>query len=256
MVPSDPISARSPPACTALSFAIKSAGRFACRLPYRRFNANRINASRHAACCLFLGTGSLATAFRSPTTAVTSRRPPFQGQRFQPATSHPSRPGFRTRSALQLHYRPLDCPGCGRFTVAGPLHFHPSGSACRAHRLHSPPGLLPPSGSKRSTAFAACRSAWRIRPISLRSPQRLPFTSLGYGSPFRFRYVSAGLLFLKPLGTSFTMLPKPASVNTFRWLFHSFSSIIMSFIFRRLWGLVGACNVDKTSASTPVFAIL
>ena len=37
-------------------------------------------------------------------------------------------------------------------------------------RLHSPSGLLRPSGSKRSTAFAACRSAFRIRPISLRSP--------------------------------------------------------------------------------------
>jgi hypothetical protein len=67
-------------------------------------------------------------------------------------------------------------------------------SADRAHRLHSSSGLLHPSGSKRSTAFAACRSAWRIRPISLRSPQPFPFTSMGYGSTFWVRYVSAGLL--------------------------------------------------------------
>src|ERR1035438_1840084 len=58
--------------------------------------------------------------------------------------------------------RPFHC----LWPVALPL----PGSACRAHDLHSPPGLLPPSGSKRSTAFAACRSTWRIRPISSRSP--------------------------------------------------------------------------------------
>src|SRR5260370_38030751 len=57
-----------------------------------------------------------------------------------------------------------------RFPCLWPLALPPLGSACRACDLHSPPGLLPPSGSKRSTAFAACRSAWRIRPISFRSP--------------------------------------------------------------------------------------
>jgi hypothetical protein len=36
--------------------------------------------------------------------------------------------------------------------------------------LHSPPGLLHPSGSKRSTVSAASRLAFRIRPISSRSP--------------------------------------------------------------------------------------
>jgi len=36
--------------------------------------------------------------------------------------------------------------------------------------LHSPPGLLPPSGSKRSTDSAALRLTFRTRPISSRSP--------------------------------------------------------------------------------------
>ena len=39
--------------------------------------------------------------------------------------------------------------------------------------------------------------------------------SLGCGSSFQVRYVSIGLLFLKPLGTSFTMLPLPLYVNAF-----------------------------------------
>src|SRR5450759_2965522 len=68
---------------------------------------------------------------------------------------------------------PLPRPGLRRlrrFHCLWPVALPPLGSACRACGLHSPPGLLHPSGSKRSTAFAACRSTWRIRPISSRSP--------------------------------------------------------------------------------------
>ena len=79
------------------------------------------------------------------------------------AASVPVRPFGSTTAAPGLRRsRPLHC----LWPVALPL----PGSACRAHNLHSPPGFLPPSGSKRSTAFAACRSTWRIRPISSRSP--------------------------------------------------------------------------------------
>ena len=150
--------ARSPPACTALSFAIKSAGCFACRLPYERFAVRRINAFKHTACCLSFGTGLLVTAFRSPATAATFRRPPFRGQRFGPATSHPSRLasmpvrpfGSATASRLAPVSRPLQ--------RLKPVALLPPGSAGRAPRLHSPSGPLHPSGSKRSTTFAACRS--------------------------------------------------------------------------------------------------
>ena len=44
--------------------------------------------------------------------------------------------------------------------------------------LHSPPGLLHPSGSKRSTDSAATRLAFRFRPISSRSPQPVLFLGL------------------------------------------------------------------------------
>jgi hypothetical protein len=52
-------------------------------------------------------------------------------------------------------------------------------------------------------------------PDFLSLPAARPGKSLGFGSPFQVRYVSAGLLFLKPLGTSFTMLPMRASVKVF-----------------------------------------
>jgi hypothetical protein len=164
--------------------------------PKNGFSVPRFNAFKLAACCLSLGTGSLVTAFRSPTTIAASRRPPFRGQRSRPAASHPSR-------SVSMPVRPF-----GSATAAGlpqlrplqrlrPVALLPPGSAGRAHRLHSPSGLLPPSGSKRSTAFAACRSTWRIRPTPFAPRHPFLFQVWGVGSPFRARYVSAGLLFLK-----------------------------------------------------------
>jgi len=57
--------------------------------------------------------------------------------------------------------------------------------------------------------------------------------SWGYGSSFQGRYVSAGLLFLKPLGTFFTMLPEVNCVNGFPTSVNTFSSGFIGFIF--LW---------------------
>jgi hypothetical protein len=53
-------------------------------------------------------------------------------------------------------------------------------------------------------------------PDFLSLPAARPGESWGRGSSFQVRYVSAGLLFLKPLGTFFTMLPMCFSVNVFR----------------------------------------
>src|SRR4051794_33896033 len=101
---------------------------------------------------------SLVTAFHSPATVAAFWRPPFRGQSSQPATSLPSRwlpcpfgPSAPLPPPELRRLRPLH----GLGPVALPL----PGSACRAHSLHSPPGFLRPSGSKRSTAFAASRSA-------------------------------------------------------------------------------------------------
>ena len=157
---------------------------------------------------------SLVTAFRSPATAP-AYAVSIPGSTFLACYFAPSR-------LAVLPVRPF-----GSATVAGsprlrPLHsFWPvavslRGSASCASGFHSPLGLLPPSGSKRSTAPAACRPAFRIRPISVRSPQPVLLLVLGYGSTFPVRYVSGGLLFLKPLGTSFTMQRKRLAVNRFR----------------------------------------
>ena len=56
---------------------------------------------------------------------------------------------------------------------------------------------------------------FRTRPIPVRSPLPFSITSKGCGSTFPSRYVSGGLLFLKPLGTSSTMLPSLDFVKSF-----------------------------------------
>jgi hypothetical protein len=105
-------------------------------------------------------------------------------------------------------YRPLQCLR----SVAESMTRLAGCAAC----LHSPFGVLPPSGSKRSTGIATCRLAFRTRPISHRSPRPISITSnTGYGSTFRVRYVSGDLLFLKPLGTFPTMPESTQSVNAF-----------------------------------------
>jgi len=127
---------------------------------------------------------------------------------------------FASQRQTRLPVRPF-----GSTTVAGSprlrplLRFWPvavlsAASTCRYASVHSPLGFLGPSGSKRSTGFAAGEPAFRIRPITSRSPPPV-FFKYGCGSSFLVRYVSGGLLFLKPLGTSFTMLPRGSPVNSF-----------------------------------------
>jgi hypothetical protein len=79
---------------------------------------------------------------------------------------------------------------------------------------------------------------------------------LGCGSSFQVRYVSAGLLFLKPLGTFFTMLPMRIFVNAFSVWDGTFSSVFIPFVLNNLWNLPGESIVDKTLAQHLDFAIL
>ena len=76
-----------------------------------------------------------------------------------------------------------------------------------------------PSGTFTSLGIEAFS---RFRRLSARLPNPPDFLSLpaagsissvGYGSPFLVRYVSGGLLFLKPLGTFSTMHPTSFFVN-------------------------------------------
>ena len=167
--------ARSPPACTALSYAIKSAGRFVCRLPHGRFRhprdqclqarrllpLSRDRATRNG--LLLARNGYRLSATSTPGSKLLACHfAPFQVWfpcpfGFSALLPHPGLPRSRPLQRLR------------------PVALLPPGLADRFHRLHSPPGLLHPSGSKRSTATAACRSAWQIRPISHRSPPPVTF---------------------------------------------------------------------------------
>ena len=73
---------------------------------------------------------------------------------------------------------PLVCPSQSSFFAFRPVAVLRAGSLGCFLCLHSPPGLLPPSGSKRSTDSAASRLAFRIRPISSRSPPPVLFLGL------------------------------------------------------------------------------
>ena len=116
--------ARSPPACTALSFAIESAERIACLLPYERFlrpqdrcfQARRLlPLSRDR-----VARNGLSLSRNGCHLSATS----IPESKFWTCYFAPFQIGFRTRSAFWLHYRVPVCPGHGRFIASGPLHFH------------------------------------------------------------------------------------------------------------------------------------
>jgi hypothetical protein len=81
---------------------------------------------------------------------------------------------------------------------------------------------LPPLPSRTFTSLGI-KAFNRFRRLAARLPTTPDFLSLpaarsfqiGYGSPFQDRYVSGGLLFLKPLGTFFTMPATSFPVNEF-----------------------------------------
>jgi hypothetical protein len=64
----------------------------------------------------------------------------------------------------------LVCPSRRQLLRLRPVAVLLAGSLGCFLCLHSPPGLLPPSGSKRSTDSAALRLTFRIRPMASRSP--------------------------------------------------------------------------------------
>jgi len=72
-----------------------------------------------------------------------------------------------------------------------------------------------PLGIKAFNRFR-CRLARLANPPDhLSLPAAVSIASVGDGSSFLARYDSAGWLFLKPLGTFFTMLPKAVCVKHF-----------------------------------------
>ena len=151
--------------------------------------------SFHARCKRSPGWGRmLVTAFRSPATAAafTASIP----ESMLLACHFASLP---TGSAARSIFGSATAP---RFAVRDrqPQRFRPvaassTNSICRFSGLHSPSGLLHPSGSKRSAELAANQPAFRFGPISVRSPLPVSITSYSRGSTFPVRYLLGGLLF-------------------------------------------------------------
>jgi hypothetical protein len=131
------------------------------------------------------------------------------------------------------HLAPLPRPGLRRlrplhclWPVALPL----PGSACRHQRSPLPSGIVASLGIKAFNRLCCLPVHLTNAPDFLSLPAARPNKSLGCGSPFQVRYVSAGLLFLKPLGTFFTMLPICFLVNKFRTKLAPFPQHLYSLI--------------------------
>ena len=146
----------------------------------------------------------LVTAFPSPATTPACAKP-IPGSKvptcyFAPCYLAPC--PFGPSAPLPNPVR----PGFGRLIASGPLQLR------QIARLTAPSASTPlwdfclPRDQSVQQNLPSAKPAFRIRPISSRSPQPVSITrSLGCGSPFLVRYVSGGLLFLKPLGTSLNM---------------------------------------------------
>ena len=193
---------------------------------------------------------SLVTAFRSPATT-----PTFAGLR-----SWLNVPGL----LLRFFAARFRCPFGLRLRY--PIRFAPVAAAstlqtrCSFHRRLSPP--RPPAPlplgtftSLRIEAFN--RICYRAGPPS--ESARFPFaprsrsiTRFGCGSSFQVRYVSGGLLFLKPLGTSLTMrLCRPA-VKSFSEFFYRFHQHLCG-LFLSYYGLTEVDLRWKKTAASSLF---
>lgn len=175
---------------------------------------------------------------------------PSRGQCSRPAASlpNPSVPPPVPPSA------PLPIPvgpGLGRFNASDPLRY----------RRQIPTAAPPVSAPLREYYLPRDQSLRWFRRLPARLPRLPDFRSLpaaisitrfGSGSPFPARYCPVGLLFLKPLGTFFTMPPNGFSVNDFRDRNVIFSSSFIPFVTRQLRRSLGARAVHKTRVECPV----
>jgi hypothetical protein len=179
--------------------ANKSAGRFASPLPVGRFLQPPDQCFLARRLPPLARNRSLVTAFRSPTTAAASRRPPFRGRSSQPATSLPPK-------SASVPVRPFDSTTASRFAplAAASLPQARCTSTTRfgLPRLRSPlpSGTLTSLGIKAFNRLCCLPVHLTNSPDFLSLPAARPNESLGCGSPFQVRYVSASASFAYPSG--------------------------------------------------------
>jgi hypothetical protein len=200
----------SPRACTALSTASESAGRFAPSLCDRRFFRLPLRRSGTRRVPLSDGTVRSRRRFARP------RRPPLariplRGQRSSPGASF-------ARDPVPAPVRPLGsatcrwfAPAAGRIHASDPLRSYRSARPA-ARPISTPPRgfSAPPDQSVRLVTRPSGPPSESAR--SSFAPRSRLFL-ISCGSSFPNRYVSGGLLFLKPLGTFFTMRSVTSTVN-------------------------------------------
>ena len=122
-------------------------------------------------------------------------------------------------------------PVTGGFNASDPLQL-PRPARPAAFRPPLPFGTVTSFRIKAFRRTAACQPAFRFRPIPFRSPlPLLLLVRLRINVPGSL--LSGGLLFLKPLGTSLTMLPMPRSGQRFLMRNRGFPQFICR-LFQRL----------------------
>src|ERR1035437_1219616 len=179
------------------------------------FSSPRINASWLAACRLLPGTGRSYRLFARP------QRPPPLGD-LHSGVKAPSLLLRFLPSTVVVPVRPFGSTTASRFApvaaVSLPVARCTSTTWFGLPRLRSPlpSGIFTSLGIKVFNRLCCLPVHLTNPPDFLSLPAARPNKSSGCGSSFQVRYVSAGLLFLKPLGTFLTMLPIGFSVNAFR----------------------------------------
>jgi len=174
----------------------------------------------------------LATAFRSPAVA-SAFTDTVTGSKFPACCFASEYAGSTVRSALSS----TTDSGLPRFRPASTLqtrHGFAAGPCRLRFQLPLPLGIVTSLRIGASAGCATCQPAFRDCPISVRSPQPFSIARFGSGSPFPVRYCPVGLLFLKPLGTSFTMPPNRFSVNRISACYNTFSTGFIRLITNKL----------------------
>jgi len=218
--------------------------------PQAVFSGLRINASRRAAACSFMG-----PVARSGLSLACN------DSRFRGLHSRVNVPGLLLRSLLGISqvrsaFRSTADPGLHPLSAASlrePV-------TCSLPRSVSPfSGLRSPSGS-----FTSLEAHSVLPDLVLTSPPsdsarfpfapRFPFLSLvhGNGSSFPVRYFTGGSLFLKPLGTFLTMRLRRIFVNDFCGLRCAFPQYLSQGVFMKLRRFGSAYFVEKTRRDEPV----
>src|ERR1035437_5745598 len=215
------------------------------------FSTPRINASWLAAGPLLPATARSYRLFARP-----QRLPPLGD--LHSGVKAPSLLLRFLPSTLVVPVRPFGSAAASRFApvaaVSLPLARCTSTTRFGLPRLRSPlpSGIFPSLGIKAFNRLCRLPVHLTNPPDFLSLPAARPNKSWGCGSSFQVRYVSAGLLFLKPLGTFFTMLPMCVSVNAFLGEMAPFPPPLFDIVSNQLQSYGGARPVDNTRVAENV----